>query len=683
MKRLKGEKKHLSNKKRLILSVSAVFVFALIGITLAVSRDFTYFGNLFGLFKDDYEFTENVGVKRTEWQPCEEKDKSIIATNTAGSKKWVAIKFDESWKTANDNDLPLTKDGVRLVSINMADDWQEYWELQDDGYYHYKTQIDVGESTEPLIKSITLSCDADFGAENVCVQTATGQECTKPNDEWEDSSYHLIITGFISDQPKGEAPHVIDCEGNNLYDTVACQAPEQQPEIDFRRGAIVSDSAYDKNGNGVNKGDEFQKDIYYYRGQIDNNYLVWANKCWRIVRTTATGGTKILYIGEPDGNGACPTEPVTMIDDMYSYGAMWEEDPTDNLDDFGLFTWTILGASYDCNEDHAGFFGWTGADCYNSLADVGYMIGERKPVYYDAIERKIPNGAPVTTANNIAYINGQYVLDPNTTTTGDYYNDDAYFDLVLGGSHYSCFSTATTCETAYMIIDNYYNGGAIYIELHNGELLEDYLNTVFSNQTASPAKTAVEDWYHKELLAYDSDLEDAVFCNDRTLHSGTLASKDEGPISAGRYTYSAYFDAYARNTIDINGNFHPNLACSKNDAFTVSNAIGNGKNVHKVGLLSNDELTFAGINANGDQGTTNFLYYDGRSSYTMSPAYYASQYTDFMPYMGSQGAGLGAASGFQSGWGAPGIALRPVVSLKQTKNITSGDGTRTNPYHVD
>ena len=147
---------------------------------------------MFGLFKEDYEFTETVGVELNSWKPCEEKDKSIIATNTAGSKKWVAIKFDESWKASDDSDLPLTKDGVRLVSINMADDWQDYWELQDDGYYHYKTQIDVGESTEPLIKSVTLSCDANFGKENVCVQTATGQECTKPNDEWENSIYHLV-----------------------------------------------------------------------------------------------------------------------------------------------------------------------------------------------------------------------------------------------------------------------------------------------------------------------------------------------------------------------------------------------------------------------------------------------------------------------------------------------------------
>ncbi len=683
MKRSKGQKS-LSNKKRLILSISAVCIFALVGLTLAVSHDTALFRNIFGLVEEEYNFTEDIPEPLIDWQPCQEKEKYVTATNNSGSPKYVRLRFDEQWRKADDvTELPLTKDGVTLAHVNFADDWEDYWELRDDGYYHYKTPIAVGETTRSLLKSVTLDCDSNFGAENVCVETATGQECTKPADDWEESKYHLKVTGYISDEPFGPQPHIIDCLSNNLYDTVACQAPTEQVSIDFRRGALATGSDYDKNGNGVNKGDEFQKDIYYYRGQIDNNYLLWANKCWRIVRTTATGGVKIVYIGEPDGSGVCPEEPTGMSDDMYSYGAMWNEDPADYPDDFKAFTWTILGASYDCNEDHAGFFGWTEADCYNSLADIGYMIGERKPVYYDRNTDLVPNGQ-FATANNIAYINGQYVLDPNTTTIGDYYNDEAYFDLVLGGSHYSCFSMATTCETAYMIIDNYYYGGAMYIELKNGELLEDYLNTVYSNHFNSPAKTALEDWYHKELLAWDNDVEDAVFCNDRTLHSGTIKSKDEGPISSGRYTYPAYFDAYARNTIDINGNFHPNLACSKNDAFTVSNEIGNGKNNHKVGLLSSDELTFAGINANGDHTDTNFLDFNVESNYTMSPAYYASQYTDFMPHMVGQGSsGIGPLGAFQSGYGVPGVALRPVVSLKQSKNITSGDGTRTNPYHLD
>ena len=35
-------------------------------------------------------------------------------------------------------------------------------------------------------------------------------------------------------------------------------------------------------------------DSYYYRGDIQNNYLVFANKCWRIVRITGNGAIKLV-----------------------------------------------------------------------------------------------------------------------------------------------------------------------------------------------------------------------------------------------------------------------------------------------------------------------------------------------------------------------------------------------------
>ena len=69
--------------------------------------------------------------------------------------------------------------------------------------------------------------------------------------------------------------------------------------IDFTRTAVVSDDVSTANGNGVNKYTENNTDIYYFRGQVYNNNVIWANKCWKILRTTSTGGTKIVYNGEP------------------------------------------------------------------------------------------------------------------------------------------------------------------------------------------------------------------------------------------------------------------------------------------------------------------------------------------------------------------------------------------------
>ena len=39
--------------------------------------------------------------------------------------------------------------------------------------------------------------------------------------------------------------------------------------------------------------------IYYYRGAVENNNAKFAGYCWKIVRTTETGGTKLVYNGLP------------------------------------------------------------------------------------------------------------------------------------------------------------------------------------------------------------------------------------------------------------------------------------------------------------------------------------------------------------------------------------------------
>ncbi len=69
-------------------------------------------------------------------------------------------------------------------------------------------------------------------------------------------------------------------------------------------GAAASAS----NGQGVmlmssTKNDEYP--IYYYRGNVDNNNVRWANKCWKIIRTTDTGGVKMIYNGLPAEDGSC------------------------------------------------------------------------------------------------------------------------------------------------------------------------------------------------------------------------------------------------------------------------------------------------------------------------------------------------------------------------------------------
>ena len=48
------------------------------------------------------------------------------------------------------------------------------------------------------------------------------------------------------------------------------------------------------NGEGA---DTYANPVYYYKGNVQNNNVLFAGFCWKIVRTTETGGVKIVYNG--------------------------------------------------------------------------------------------------------------------------------------------------------------------------------------------------------------------------------------------------------------------------------------------------------------------------------------------------------------------------------------------------
>ena len=51
--------------------------------------------------------------------------------------------------------------------------------------------------------------------------------------------------------------------------------------------------------------------VYYYRGEVENNYVVFGNYCWRIVRTVEDGSVRLRYGGAATHNGEIYTCPQT------------------------------------------------------------------------------------------------------------------------------------------------------------------------------------------------------------------------------------------------------------------------------------------------------------------------------------------------------------------------------------
>ena len=78
----------------------------------------------------------------------------------------------------------------------------------------------------------------------------------------------------------------------------------------------------------VNGTENNQYPIYYYRGNVTKNNVIFANFCWKIVRTTETGGTKLVYSGVPSADGQCND-----MDEERSIGTSAFNTSYDSIDD--------------------------------------------------------------------------------------------------------------------------------------------------------------------------------------------------------------------------------------------------------------------------------------------------------------------------------------------------------------
>ena len=92
-----------------------------------------------------------------------------------------------------------------------------------------------------------------------------------------------------------------DMDGRMVLDNQASTYVSASTGIDFN----VAPS--DTNGKGVYVRNGTESDaypVYYYRGAVTNNNVIFGGFCWKIVRTTESGGIKLIYNGTPT-DGTC------------------------------------------------------------------------------------------------------------------------------------------------------------------------------------------------------------------------------------------------------------------------------------------------------------------------------------------------------------------------------------------
>ena len=286
---------------------------------------------------------------------------------------------------------------------------------------------------------------------------------------------------------------------------------------------------------------------YYFRGTVTNNYVEFANKCWRIVRVGGDGSVKLI---------------------------LHNDNPT--------------GAANPC-------------DAANNSASAAFA----------------------------RYSGATYKSKFNAN-----YTDNAYVGFKYGTV-----------------------GASDYASAH-------------ANTNNSTILTNLETWYNNNLKAYESVIDDNVWCNDKTnVTDTTFDPWNWSNVNGLGYAKNkTYYGATQRlvSTSGSAGGTGPSLKCNGELSKITS----------KVGLITADELAFAGY-AKGLQNTTTYLQENATNSFwwSLSPSYCNGSFADVWDVGGGSGDFDYTIVNYTGG-------VRPLISLKSTTNAT-GNGTSEDPYVVD
>ena len=200
-----------------------------------------------------------------------------------------------------------------------------------------------------------------------------------------------------------------------------------------------------------------------------------------------------------------------------------------------------------------------------------------------------------------------------------------------------------------------------------GSLENNRLNT-----NDSTIKTYIDNWYKNNLTAYTKYLSnDAVYCNDRELASGST------------YSTSSSFDyaPFGR----LNTNKTPTYNCTNNkDAFSGSNS--EAKLTYPIGLMTVDEIAYAGGKMNISLPRPYAWYYLNSAGRSITGSTSWWSLSPFRLFVNESHVWCVGGSGFSGslGYGEVdvSVALRPAISLKSCTKWASGDGSSSNPYTI-
>ena len=254
-------------------------------------------------------------------------------------------------------------------------------------------------------------------------------------------------------------------------------------------------------------------------------------------------------------------------------------------------------------------------------------------------------------------------------------NGDGSIRLIYDGTEKNATGVKQSINNRTYQFNSLYNDPT-YVGYMYGDKDGTTFDAVHNNTNNSTIKTAVDNWYKTNIVdkGYSSYVSNAVgFCGDRSLPAGVWGTNDNGD-GVNNTPRTSYFGAYVRYVKNV-----AQFTCpeSSRDLYTTTDSsIGNKALTYPVGLITYDELVFAGM----DNRHINKLSwaYSTQHYWTMSPSYFYATSGNAKEWF------LASAGFLYNGWGVnTSFGARPVINLKSDTLITGGIGTSSDPFVVE
>ena len=193
---------------------------------------------------------------------------------------------------------------------------------------------------------------------------------------------------------------------------------------------------------------------------------------------------------------------------------------------------------------------------------------------------------------------------------------------------------------------------------------------------SSDIKTYLDDWYanYTDLNKTGTKITDQIYCNDRTASTSEVAYSPTNytTLTSWNSTGTQYY--YGANGRVWNSPVSPDYKCPvADDKFTTTAAKGNGKLTYPVGLITADELTFAGLP--GGETNDSYYLYNEDSYWAGSPSGFNSGGIAYGSYVFRYGL-------LDSAYVDDNYGVRGVVSLSSESKLL-GSGTYDDVYTVN